>query len=226
MNILAATAPASLRMLLPDNAFDHGFMSRVIIVYADKKMKRNLFDETFEDGALERSLLHDLRIMADDNFYGRMVFEDEVRKAIALWDMSGGKPAPTHPKLTNYNERRTAHLLKLCMIAAVSNGNSLTITMKDYQEALGWLLEVEAAMESVFKAMTTGGDYEIMKEIWHWLFSVNQRNQGAGITESVFIQFVQSLVPAHNVERFVTIMVKAGMITKKLDAYFPLEWSS
>lgn len=222
LNFTAATTPSYLTSILPEGAWDQGFLSRTILVYSGGEGPQDLFSGAVYDDKLEAALEHDLQQIGE--LYGKMVFEEDVKEIITAWHMEGGPPAPTHPKLQHYNTRRTAHLLKLCMIACASSTDNLVITLDHYAEALNWLMEVEAVMPDIFRAMRSGGDGKVMEECWHYLYEVFIKDKKPVLEHRVYA-FLQERTPAHNVERILTVMEKSGLIEKKFGdvgmAYVP-----
>lgn len=222
LNFTAATTPSYLTSILPEGAWDQGFLSRTILVYSGGEGPQDLFSGASYDTQLEADLEHDLHQIGE--LFGKMLFEEDVKTALTEWHMAGGPPAPTHPKLQHYNTRRTAHLLKLCMISCASTGDSLIITLENYAEALDWLMEVERVMPDIFRAMRSGGDGKVMEECWHYLYETYVKNKQPILEHRVYA-FLQERTPAHNVGRILEVMEKSGLIEKKFGdigmAYVP-----
>ena len=211
INLLAATTPSYLKDILPEGAWDQGFLSRTILVYSGNKILRPLFDVAGDDKELFKKLKGDLRQIG--NLYGQIIFSGEAAKAISTWHMGGGKPAPDHPKLHNYLTRRTTHVLKLCQVACVMDSNELVVTLDHYRQAIEWLVEVEHYMPDIFKSMATGGDARAMEECWHFVFKLYARTENKKpVTQAKVYQFLGERVPAHSVERIIDIMKKARLL--------------
>lgn len=208
-NLLAATTPSHLNDFLPAGAFDQGFLSRCFLIYSGEVQVRPLFEVENGRDELWKTLKRDIRRIA--MLYGQMKFTPEAAKKITTWHMNGRPPAPEHPKLHNYSTRRTLHLLKLCMIASVSATDDLVITEEHYDTALGWLLEAEHYMPDIFKSMASGGDAKAIEECWYYCFQSYARKKEP-VPESRVYQFLQERVPAHNVERIVEVMIRAGLL--------------
>ena len=215
LNILGATTPSSLNNFLPEGAWDQGFLSRTILIYSGEKILAPLFDEIGRDEDLYKSLLADLKLIG--NLFGRFEFTPEAGSAISNWHQAGGPPAPDHPKLTHYVTRRTAHLLKLCMVASVDTGSGLTITLPHYQTALGWLLEAEEHMPDIFRSMNTGGDGRAMEEAWHFIFHAYAKERKP-IAEHRLYAFLREKVPSHSVEKIISVMVKSQILKQDISA--------
>jgi hypothetical protein len=208
-NLLAATTPGHLKDFLPAGAFDQGFLSRSMLIYSGDMQLRPLFGAPVGNDDVYRALRSDLRKIG--TMYGQLKFTEDAAHAISTWHMSGQPPRPEHPKLNNYNTRRTLHLLKLCMVACVSETENLTITLEHYAEALSWLVEAEAAMPDIFKSMNSGGDSKVIEECWYYCYQFFVKKK-APVPEAHVFNFLQQRVPAHSVERVIEIMVRAGLL--------------
>jgi hypothetical protein len=215
LNFLAGTTPSYLNNIMPEGAWDQGFISRVILVFSSEGILRPIFAEeedhvaaaeaTQQWDALTRELIHISKLQ------GQFKLEVAVRDAVNAWYLAGGEPRPTHPKLISYNGRRHFHLLKLCMLKSVSRSDELVIRMEDYQDAMGLLLEAEHLMPDIFKAMVAQGDARAMDECWHYVYEEWMKKKEP-MPEYRIIYFLKEKVPAHNVGRVLEIMIKGGML--------------
>lgn len=209
INLLAGTTPSYLNNLLPEGAWDQGFLSRTLLVYSGEQRLVSLFATVEGNDALGKSVQADLNQIA--NLYGEIMFTEEARDFIDSWHLGGQEPKPTHPKLQHYQTRRTGHLLKLSQVACVNESNDKIITVDHIQQAMDWLFDLEAAVPEIFKAMTSGGDSQAMDECWHMLFQFKAR-YGKGAPKALLIEFLSRRVPSHNVERLIDLMEKANLI--------------
>jgi hypothetical protein len=219
LNLIASTTVSYLNNILPEGAWQQGFTSRTIFIYSSEFILRKLFIEGDEENEeLKIKLVRDLQSIG--NLYGRVKFTEEAAEAMEKWHSLRGPPIPDHPKLTYYLGRRTAHLLKLCLVACVSRGNELIVTIDHYNEALGWLLEAETFMPEIFKAAAAGGDASVIADTHHYAYSVFV-HEGRNVSEARILEYLQSRVPAYSVERILMLMVKTGILEKQLDGYKP-----
>jgi hypothetical protein len=212
LNILSATTPAYLNSLLPEGAWEFGFMSRVINVYSGETAYTDIFAELDHDGATYKNLVADLADIY--NIWGEFTITDEVKEAINAWARQGFNPRPDHPKLIHYSTRRLAHLLKLCIIACASSSSDRAITLEHYTEALDWLVEAESYMPDIFKALKAGGDQRSMEECWHFAYQYFMKHKQP-VPEHLLVMFLGERVPAHSVDRILDVMVRAQLLTKK-----------
>ena len=222
LNILGATTPSYLNSFLPEGAWDQGFLSRTMLIYSGEKILPPLFEETDRDENFFKSILADLKQIGD--MFGRFEFTPEAGAAVSAWHQAGGPPAPDHPKLTHYITRRTAHVLKLCMVASAAESNDRIITLHHYQTALSWILDAEAQMPDIFRSMNTGGDARAIEEAWHFIYHIYIKEKRP-VAEHRLIRFLQEKVPSHSVERIVQVMVKSQILKQDVSsgvlAYVP-----
>lgn len=211
LSLFGGTTPSYLNSFLPEGAWDQGFMSRVILIYSPSNEFTDLFATFTYDTDLEKNLMADLKSIAAT--VGEFTVTDEVKEAINEWARRGGEPAPMHPKLTHYSARRPAHLLKLCMIACIADSEDRIITLDHFAEALDWLTEAEFVMPDIFKAMKSGGDGRVIEECYHYLYEQFIRDKKPILEHRVY-HFLQERTPAHNVDRILQVMEKAGLIRK------------
>lgn len=215
LNIFSATTPSYLNNFLPEGAWEQGFMSRVLLVYSGNGEYTDMFQENTYDEGLWKELKHDLNQI--HSLYGQFQVTEEVKVALNEWGRSGGQPAPTHPKLSHYLSRRAAHLLKLMQVSAAASDDDRIISLDHFAEALDWLIELEASIPDIFKAMKVGGDGRTIEECWHFVYERFIREKEPVLEHRIF-HFLQERTPAHNVQRLIDVMEKARLIEKKLTA--------
>jgi hypothetical protein len=222
LNMLAAATPSYMNHLLPEGAWDQGFISRTMLIYSGDRQLRSLFADDLVDEELFEELKRDLERIS--NLHGEIQWTADAAKLIDNFHMTGGAPAPSHPKLLSYGVRRTVHLIKLCMVISVSESDQLLVTAEHFQKAFDWLIEAEAAMPEIFKAMSQVGTGKTMEEAWYYLFTMYSKEQKP-VMKHRLIQFLQERVPVHNIETTIKMMEEGQMIQKQLlaggTAYIP-----
>jgi len=212
LNMLAATTPSYIGKMLPEGAWDQGFLSRVINVYSGERTIRPLFDTKTENTALRKDLESDLREIA--KLTGRIEFEPDAVATIEEWHANGGEPAPTHPKLLHYNTRRSAHLLKLCQVICCAEGDTRTVTLAHLQKALDMLTEAETFMPDIFKAMSAKGEGETIQEAYHYVYTYWIKTKKP-MPEFKLVNFLSERTPVHNVDRMIDVMTRAQLLSKE-----------
>lgn len=224
LNLVAACTPGYLRETLPPGAWDQGFLSRVLLIYSGEQELRSLFDEEELNEEMDKALKARLAELGD--LFGRFTFARDAAEFIDKWHLGGQEPKPDHPRLAHYCTRRTAHLLKLSMVAAASAGSHPRITKEHIMRALDWMVEAEFYMADIFKSMTSGGDGQLIEDTWHHLYTLYMKGGKEPIGQHRLVHFLQERTPAHNIVRVLEIMERSKMIEKRLvpklgDAYIP-----
>lgn len=216
IHILAGCTPSYLTNVLPEGAWDQGFLARCHLVYAGGTSRKPLFEEIPNNDAQIAALTRDLIQISSK--CGPFRFTAETVLALNNWHIANGPPTPDHPRLKHYLSRRTQHLLKLCMIACISEQDEMTIEIEHYRRALAWLLEVERFVPDIFKAMISGGDGKVIEDLWHYIQTAwNKGERKKAIPRSHLIQFLQSRTPAHNIERIIDTMVNANALQERFE---------
>lgn len=227
VNILACCTPSFLTSLMPIQAWEQGFLARVIIIYSDDTTKikpLDLMDDVKrQDEGLRLALLHDLKEIASETHYRKLQFTQEAATLMDNWHESKGPWAITndskfgngrlsHPRLQHYNTRRSAHLLKLCMIASCDRSNQDHITAEDFRTALDWLFEAEGAMPDIFNAMASGGDAQVINELYHYILKYNATNKGAPMPGHAVYSYLSDKTSANSVNNIISVMERSDMI--------------
>jgi len=214
LSIMAACTPSYLQAVMPEGAWDQGFISRTFLIYSGEQPLRPLFEFATENKE-ETKLIKD-GLKQRSKLYGRVTFTPEAANRMENWHMTGGEPKPDHPKLFHYCSRRTVHALKLSLVASVSESLDLIITEDHVGRAIDWLIEAELYMEEIFKEMGAGTHGQIIDEIWHFIFKAYMKAGKKSVQESRVLNYVAQRTPAHNVARIMEVMEKSGLVKRDL----------
>ena len=158
-------------------------------------------------------LVHDLKLIA--SLFGKIEWSPDAASAITAWDEMGLPPVPEHGKLSHYNSRRLAHVIKLCMVACVSAGDSLVISLDHYRQALDWILEAEALIPDIFNSMGISGDARAIEDLYHYVFKMYAKGGKKPVSEHRIWEFLRDRVPSHSITKIIEVMVRSRML--KLD---------
>lgn len=225
INMLAACTPNYLTSILPEGAWEQGFASRLILIYSGETQMVDLFKE--QEDPDDHDLRTELKLRAES--IGKFRFTPEAAALITEWRSLGEQPVPDHPKLINYRTRRTSHVLKLSMVASMSEGPGLIITDEHIQRALDWLLEAEFFMPDIFKSMSGTSHGQLIQETWHFVYKayMSQKGDRKPIGKARIVNYLQARTPAHNVARVLEVMESANLLRRQLtptgDAYVPIK---
>lgn len=212
LNLFSATTPAQLTNLLPEGAWEQGFMSRVLLIYSGEQPPTDLFNELQFESKMYNDLVADLTKI--NALWGERFFTDEAKETIRAWAGTGGAPIPDHPKLIGYTARRAAHLLKLCTIASAASTDEPIITIEHVAEALDWLIEAESFMPDIFKSMKVGADARAIDECYHFAIRLYMKDQSP-VLEHRIVHFLQERVPAQSVSRIIEVMERSQLLKRQ-----------
>jgi len=165
--IIGGVQPAYFVSHFPEYAWETGLARRAIMIYSDMDIVKDPFHKSPGRERIKEHILHRLGMIATK--FGRMTLSNNAEGFIRDWHMEGGPPTPTHSKLNSYKKSRTQILIKLAMIAAISRTGEMFIQSEDAKRALDWMLEAEARMPDVFRAMTGKSDSQILEELHYFL---------------------------------------------------------
>jgi hypothetical protein len=218
ISLLAGCTPSYLQGIMPEGAWDQGFISRVILIYSGERVIRPLFEFAEIDTEETKMIQQGLKTRAA--LYGKITFEPDAITRLEQWHASGGEPRPEHPKLHHYCSRRTVHALKLSAVAAVSETAQLTVTGEHVARALDWLVEAEVYMEDIFKEMSSTSHGELLQDVWHFIYRAYNKEGKRSVNERRVLNYVAQRTPAHNVARTLEVMEKGGVIERVMkDGY-------
>jgi len=210
VSIIAGTQPQYLGDLLPEAAYGMGFMARVIMIYAGKRVIVPLFKSPLKREKLRIDLINDLKIIG--KLVGEFEWEEEAQDFTEDWNENVEKDAPTHGKLLNYNTRRMYHCIKLAMAVSVSRNDELIITLEDIQFARDMLVEAEKVMPEIFKEMTSSSDAKDLEEMHMFLFGYCNKYEVEIVPEHKLTHFISKRVAVNKIKYFIDTMLISGMM--------------
>lgn len=205
LNLLCGTTPANLcGKVIPENAWEQGFMSRVILIHSDERPIIDVFNSPKKDKP--EDLIHDLRLM--NSLQGEFGWDKDYAEYMHKWKTMGMPNRPTHPKLQHYSSRRFAHAIKLAMISNVDRVGDLMLTKADFEQSMLWLEEAEKNMPNIFSGGSGSADSRAFDEI---LYFIQQHPNG--VEEHKIINYARTqLEYSSNVVRMFELLEKSGMI--------------
>jgi len=151
LSMICGSTTSHLLTKIPEWAWDQGFFSRTILIYAHcREFEEDIFAQEIRDTT---ELAHDLTCIF--SLQGQFKLTDGYRDAVNEWRRKGELPQPSHKRFEHYNTRRLAHVLKLSMVSSADRGDDLEIVEGDFMRGLGWLIEAEATMPQIFDTATS-----------------------------------------------------------------------
>jgi hypothetical protein len=182
------------------------------MIYSDSTSIQDPWYKTSGREKVREHILHRLSHLS--SLYGSMRISNEAKDLIKDWHLGGGKPAPTHSKLVNYNTTRTQFLIKLSMIAAISRTGELIIQSQDTTRALGWMLAAERKMPDVFRAMTGKSDSQILEELHYFITSKYRENKNKPVENKYVYEFLSLRATTDKIPGLIITAEKTQRMTR------------
>ena len=154
INLLGATTPGSLAQILPRGATEHGFLSRLVFVYAEQPTTRNPSPVEWKEDRLHLKETMLQRIETTfESIDGPLALTEAAQKTYE--DAYLFRPSMRDVRFQAYIQRRNSdHLLKLAAAIALMNGaEGHKIRASDMRLAQGILCMTEAYMERSFAGL-------------------------------------------------------------------------
>lgn len=213
LTMLTGTQPQFLDRVLPEQAFQMGFATRLVMAYADETSKGTVFGRTRRPQvqlakAITRDLLH-LKLLA-----GEYHFDEDASHYFETWYQEGCKPVPAHMRLQDYNTRRWAAAFKLSMVLTAAKSQELVIHLEEVKLAIQLLLDAEATLPQAFSAMVGSSDAALVSETRQYVFK-NYMQKKAPTREALVVAFLMHRVPAHRVKALLETMLQANALKEE-----------
>ena len=208
--LLAGTQPQYLGDLLPDAAYGMGFMSRIIMIYAGKRVIVDMFGRTEKSPELKKDLITDLKEIS--KLVGQFEWEKSAEDFVEDWNRNSEADAPKHGKLQNYNPRRIQHGIKLAMTVAASRNNDLYILLEDIEKARSMLLFAERLMPEIFKEMSVSQDAKELEEMHIYLFTYCDKFKVETVPEHKLMHFISKRSAVNKITYFIDTLIAAGQM--------------
>ncbi len=160
LTMLAASTPDWMQKLLPKDAFEIGFMSRLILVPLPKNwLLRRIPLESNKQ--LYNEILDELVDLA--KVEGEMVLTIDAWDAYRDWyfDLPVVPPGP----MAEYMERKQDHVLKIAGLLQLAQTRSKTLTSEYFHLALSILDSIEPDVEDLISYISTEPKMKIVKKI-------------------------------------------------------------
>lgn len=205
--ILAGTTPDAFANNVARPYGGTGLISRFNLIYSEESKIPDIFQAGYvpDYSSLAGDLLRISRIC------GEASFEPSARKFIQDLVDAGIPPTPTDSRLAEYLPRRAFHWMKLCVIAAISEGETLTISRSHAELALGWLLDAERGLEGLTKFFGASPVLAAMRGIDSWLQAEVLRT-GKALSEAALKRKLLEEVPPQHLNHTLVEMLAAGRI--------------
>ena len=184
LNWLACATPQQFIEHLPEDAASQGLLSRFLPIYHQgERIPQSLLQERVSDDALE-DLRYDLSLIASIN--GRFVFDKEAEE-VAEKDMKIYIPPESKdPNMTEYNQRRVSHFLKVAMSINASRVGNRIITLSDWERTKEIMFSMEDKMPQALEGFGRSKTGKITHDMKEWLESTVFNNNRSHVRLKLF----------------------------------------
>ena len=212
LSMLVGTATGNLGAMVPNDAWNTGFMARVIMVYsADDVVPLDMFAKPPENTALTTEIESTLKRVG--KLKGRMEWSPQARAPMQALRENQREGGPTHIRLTNYTTRRWFHVAKLSMISALSN-ERMEVEESDFHTAMSWLLPTEGLMPEIFRTMISHEDGAILEELRQQVVSRYRATNKTPVDVQDLYVFLSKTVAAYRAPALLDMAVNADYIRR------------
>jgi hypothetical protein len=222
LNILGGVQPGWLASVFPEEAWSMGLTSRMLMIYSSEGHKHDLFQEG-QDHPISRARII-ARLATISQLYGELDWTPEAQDRINSWHAADGPPTPQHSKLEHYCRRRSLHAIKLAVTSPVSRtGTIASIELVDIERAIAWLIEAEAKVPDVFRAMIGKSDHQVIEELYNYLMASYTTAKQNPIHESKLFMFLSQRVPSDKVQKLLEVAERSNVLARVAgtDTYIP-----
>jgi len=221
LNWIACATPDQFVENMPLNARSQGLLSRMLPIYYDgMSMEQDIHYGTTSEFIID-SLREDLAHIAQ--LKGAVTFAPGAEEEIRADVRAGMQPQPTDPNLTEYNERRTSHFIKVAMSISAARSDDLLITLADWNKTKELLLDAERDMPTVLQhfGMSRTGRQAIDLQVF---VKDMMKKHPKGLPLIMVRQEIlrRAIYPAE-VEQTLTAMQDSGMLTVRGNRVFPVK---
>jgi hypothetical protein len=178
LNLLAGTTPSWIAEGMPDGVHEHGFTARVVFIYEDRPRFLNPHPRPPYQPLVE-ALTEDLNRIAAIN--GEYQLTPEAWAAYDKYYYLVGESQPNDYRTEGFHWRKAkVHLLKVAMLAALSERDDLIIYPADIELAWDLLTTIEDKMYKTFSAV---GKFEYASDMERIEAQVMESPDGLPIKE-------------------------------------------
>lgn len=213
LNLIAGTQPQYLDRVLPEQAFQLGFATRLTMCYAAESSMGTVFGEHARpQQSMFDAIVQDLIVLKD--LCGQYEFDQEAADLFEAWYQGGCEPLPDHPRLADYNTRRWASAFKLAIIMTAAKSSAFIVHAEEVHAAIEFLTQSEGTLPEAFAAMRGESDSANINETRAFVFREYIRSKQP-VREQLIVGFLAHRMPSHRVMPLLETMIAGGLLKQK-----------
>jgi hypothetical protein len=203
--------PSTLVSSFPEEAFEMGLFSRMILVHSPEIHKQNMYPDKAdtmaahnEADSLWKALTHDVQQMS--RLVGKIKVPSKLQAQINKFHLTDSdKTALSYSRFEDYNTRRSLNAQKMAMCYCASRGASMELAKIDWERALDLLFRTERLMPSIFSNIRSSrGFHSTIEEVIH------SASDTKLLSESDIIRQIRKKHPPHEIPAIINSMIVGG----------------
>jgi hypothetical protein len=218
VNLIGGTTPSWMRDSFDRWSREGGFVSRTIFIYGAKKRqlvafpKKNLTPDYYKT---QTKLIEDLGAIG--KLSGEYILDPHMMEIAEEWYRLHNEKVlkSGYVDSSGFKDRKQAHILKLAMVLAASQGERMLITPELWGDAVEW---IERAEQDFPKAFATVDQREELRSYFDLLEEIKKAGE-AGIEKKIMLRRFSGRFNMREVSGALDMMAKADLVTmeNKLD---------
>jgi len=211
LNWIACATPEQFIEHLPENAASQGLLSRFLPIYHQgERIPQSLLQEKVNDDAL-KDLRYDLSLIA--RIRGQFKFDEEATEVAEKDFNTYIQPESKDPNMSEYNQRRVSHFLKVAMSINASRIGNRVITLGDWERTKEIMFDMEDEMPKALEGFGRSKTGKITHDMKEWLETTIFNNNRSHVPLRLFKQHLLNKTSAPSeMEQYLRAMQEAGHI--------------
>ena len=212
LNWIACATPEQFIENMPENARSQGLLPRMIpVLYDGQRSEDKLFYGEINRSTAEY-LVRDLAEISQ--IQGEYRFEDSFREEVSEYVRAGMEPRPTDPNLSEYNERRLPHWIKVAMCVSAACGNNRLITREHWDFTRDLMLAAEEKMPEVLKSFGVRNAGRVALDVLEFIKVSSQMKGRTLMIKEVKREIMRKVTNAAEIDTTYKQMIEAEMIAE------------
>ncbi len=207
LNILAATTPTWIAEGMPPDIIGHGFVSRVLFVYASDRRYLKPFP-----GKLDAELGRDLRADLDhiSRIEGTFSWGEGAKEEYSRIYKEIDETPPKDYRVEGFHNRKDIYTLKVAMLLSIAESDDLVIYPRDLLVAYEALSSIEESMHHTFSAV---GKYDLAAEVERMKAAI--WDEGTMTSEDIHRRFY-AIGDVDAIAKVIQMLLTQGHISREL----------
>jgi hypothetical protein len=211
LNWIACATPQQFIDHLPEDAASQGLLSRFLPIYHEgERIPQSLLQEKVNDDTLE-DLRYDLSLIA--SIHGKFIFDEEAKEVAEKDIKIFIPPESKDPNMTEYNQRRVSHFLKVAMSVNASRIGNRIITLSDWERTKEIMFDMEDKMPKALEGFGRSKTGKIAHDMKEWLETTIFNNNRTHVPLKKFKhQLLNKTTAPSEMTQYLQAMQDAGYI--------------